>query len=271
VLHPTDFSPASERAFANALAIAVLRRTKLTLLHVAKGRPDWSGFPHVRETLERWDLLEPGSARTDVAAKLDVDVAKVELRGSFTVGAIVRYLDANPHDLIVLATEGETGLPSWFSRSTSEAIVGGAGIPALFVPAGARRGLVALDDGAYTLRRVLVPVTGDPPPEAAVELATRAAVTFGDGTVDVTLLHVGSDDMPWPRTREEAGVRFDRKRAGGRVVESILAEAERSAAELIVMATAGAHGLHEMMHGSTTQQVLRKAGCPLLAVPSPTR
>jgi len=70
VVHPTDFSPASERAFACALAIAVLRQTTLTLLHIEKGKSDWSKFPGVRKTLERWGLLKPGSAQADVFADL---------------------------------------------------------------------------------------------------------------------------------------------------------------------------------------------------------
>ena len=59
VVHPTDLSPASERAFAHALAIALVRRARLIILHVAADdRPDWGEFPAVRGTLERWGLLE---------------------------------------------------------------------------------------------------------------------------------------------------------------------------------------------------------------------
>src|SRR5512145_1885613 len=36
VLHPTDFSPASEAAFAHALAIALVRETKLWILHAGR-------------------------------------------------------------------------------------------------------------------------------------------------------------------------------------------------------------------------------------------
>ena len=57
VFHPTDFSDASELAFAHALAIAVSRRTDFTMLH-AGGKHDvsgeWKTFPPVRRTLERW-------------------------------------------------------------------------------------------------------------------------------------------------------------------------------------------------------------------------
>jgi nucleotide-binding universal stress UspA family protein len=270
VLHPTDFSAASERAFANALAIALFRETRLTLLHVhGKGSSaQWSSFPHVRQTLQRWGLLEEGSAQADVHLRLNVDVEKVALESSFPAWAIGRYLDAHPHDLIVLATEGEAGLPSWFSRSTSETIAGLARTPALFVPAGAERGLVALDDGAYTLRRILVPVDHRPDSRLAVELATRAAGIFGDeATVEITLFHVGTAAAPWPSAPEGPGWRFRREQVAGDVVEQILQAAERYAADLVVMATAGEQNLLELVRGSTTDRVLRRARCPVLTVP----
>src|SRR6185436_20503578 len=84
VVHATDFSPASERAFAHALAIAVLRRTTLTLLHVTSdGHRDWTGFPAVRKTLERWKLLPPGSKQEDVLAAVGVRVSKIEISSRF--------------------------------------------------------------------------------------------------------------------------------------------------------------------------------------------
>ena len=68
VLHPTDFSAGSRVAFHHALKAALLGKSKLTLLNVsADGTADWSDFPGVRETLERWGLLEKGSPKSAVA------------------------------------------------------------------------------------------------------------------------------------------------------------------------------------------------------------
>jgi len=270
VLHPTDFSAASERAFANALAIALLRKTKLTLLPV-RGRgatPDWASFPPVRRTLERWGLLDPGSAQAEVWARLKVEVAKVEIRSPHPTLAITRYLDTHPHDLIVLATEGEAGLPTWFSRSTAEAIAGATGTAALFVPATADRGLVSLENGAYSLRNILLPVDHRPDASQAVEIATRAAGTFGEEPVHITLLHVGAGNAPWPRITDGPAWKFRREERVGDVVTGILAAAEGTRADVIVMPTAGEDGLLEMLRGSTTEQVVRRARCPVLAVPA---
>jgi nucleotide-binding universal stress UspA family protein len=53
----------------------------------------------------------------------------------------------------------------------------------------------------------------------------------------------------------------------GDVVECILQTAEAKKSDLIVMATAGHEGLMDSLRGSTTEQVLRAAPCPVLAVP----
>lgn len=62
IFHPSDFSKASELAFAHALAIALIRKTELVILHAGPGQlDDWAQFPPVRKTLERWQVLAPGS------------------------------------------------------------------------------------------------------------------------------------------------------------------------------------------------------------------
>ena len=270
VLHPTDFSTASERAFANALAIALLGPAALTLLHVdRKADPsDWSRFPPVRGTLERWGLLKEGSAKSDVYATLRVQVKKVELKGSFTALAIANFLESNPHDLIVLGTEGETGLSHWFSSSASESIVRAARTMALFVPQEAKRGLVSLDNGEYTLRNILLPVDHAPNCAEAIELAKRTAGIFGEGRVAITLLHVGSGAAPSLRLEDSTAWTMKIEQQSGEVVAEILAAADRLKADMIVMPTEGAKGIVEMLRGSTTQQVLRRAPCPVLAVPA---
>jgi nucleotide-binding universal stress UspA family protein len=56
-------------------------------------------------------------------------------------------------------------------------------------------------------------------------------------------------------------------REGDPAVE-IAAVAELVEADLIAMSTAGRSGVFEALQGSTTERVLRRARCPLLAVPS---
>ena len=270
VVHPTDFSPASERAFAHALAIALLRRARLEILHVdADDRPDWSEFPAVRAVLERWGLLEPGSSRGAVFEKLSMKVTKRAISGRFPALAVVDYLDGAPADLLVVATEGRDGAARWLHGSVAEAMARRSRTMTLFVPAHAERSFVSLADGTLTLNNVLVPVDHTPDASAAVEFARRAAEIGGDGKTTISLLHVGAETA-MPRLRAEDGPRwtFARMRREGEPVTEILAAAELVRADLIVMPTAGRAGVFEVLRGSTTEQVLRKAHCPLLAVPA---
>ena len=270
VLHPTDFSPASEVAFAHALAIALVRQTKLWILHAGGGDSgaDWEGFPAVRATLERWGLLGPGAPREAVYNELRVRVAKVEMRGD-PVRATLAFLEEHDPDLLVLATEGREGLPRWLHPSKAEVLARRGHTRTLFVPAGAR-GFVSLADGSTSLRRILVPVDHAPAADTAVALAARAADALGDPPVAITLLHVG-DAEKRPTVAPPSGERWTVREATreGSVVDEILAEAEESSTDLLVMATHGHGGVLDALRGSVTERVVRRATCPLLAVPVP--
>src|SRR6476660_6348439 len=112
IFHPSDFSEASNAAFAYALKLALAVRGHLTILHTGKALEDssWAaGFPRVRRTLEGWKLLPVGSVVKDIA-ELGLDVRKIVLPSMDPASSIVRYLHTHPHDLIVLATHQHEGL-----------------------------------------------------------------------------------------------------------------------------------------------------------------
>jgi hypothetical protein len=67
ILHASDFSAASEVAFAHALKAALIAKSQLTIMHVFPNMTtEWTDFPGVRETLARWGLLPPDSPRSAV-------------------------------------------------------------------------------------------------------------------------------------------------------------------------------------------------------------
>ncbi len=268
VLHPTDFSPASEAAFAHALAIALVRETTLWILHAGAddSGPDWASFPAVRRTLERWGLLGPGAPRTAVYDELRVRVTKLAMPGGDPVQATLAFLQDHEPDLLVLATEGREGLPRWLRPSRAEALSRRTRTLTLFVPEGAR-GFVSIQDGRTSLRRILVPVDHAPRADDAVELATRAASALGDWPVEITLLHVGDDEPPELSPPTGEAWRFREATREGDPVDEILAEADAERADLLVMATQGHAGVLDALRGSVTERVLRRASCPLLAVP----
>lgn len=270
VVHATDFSTGSANAFAHALAVALVCRAKLTLLHVgSNGNEDWSRFPAVRAMLERWGLLEPGSARAAVFEKFGVHVRKVAISSRFPALAVVDYLVEDPADLLVVATEGRDGAARWLRGSVAEAMARWSKTLTLFVPTDADRNVVALADGNLALNNILIAVDRTPDAGAAIEFARRLAEIVGEGHVTITLLFVGAEaDMPQVRAEDGTGWKFARMRREGDPVGEIVAAADLVRAELIVMPTAGRAGVFEALGGSTTERVLRQARCPVLAVPA---
>lgn len=271
VLHPTDFSAASDRAFAYALAIALIRQTELTILHVNPDKhseADWARFPRVRQILERWGLLEIGSPRSAVFEKFRTRVEKVAINSGSPSRATIRYLDTHPADLIVMATEGRSELSRGIDRSVAESIAGWSGTMTLFVPGKAERGLVSLEDGNLSLRNILIPIDQQPNPAAALEFARRAAETIGEDAVRITLLHVGDSPIDIPNLQDGANWSWHSEHRQGEVVANICDVAEKVAADLLVITTAGYDGVGDVIGGNTTEQVLRQSHCPVLAVPS---
>ena len=264
IFHPSDFSKASELAFAHALAIALIRKTELVIMHAGRGSvDDWSRFPPVRKTLENWNVLAPGSPRSAVFEKLSVRVAKVTARGD-PVTASVNHIEEYHPDLVVLATRGRHGLPLWLKPSMAQAIARRTSAMTLFVPRGCR-GIVSMD-GVIQLRRILIPVDHQPNAQEAVIRAVRAAEAFGDEPVEIQLLHVNGSTLPQLSRPESEACVWRELRREGDVTEVILDGANE--ADLIVMATEGRHGFVDAVRGSVTEQVVRGAPCPVLAVPA---
>jgi nucleotide-binding universal stress UspA family protein len=96
------------------------------------------------------------------------------------------------------------------------------------------------------------------------------ASVAGDERVAITLLHVGTaDDAPEIAAADGPQWTFTRVVREGEPVEQILSAADDVQADLIVMPTAGHTGVFDALRGSTTERVLRRTPCPLLAVPAP--
>lgn len=263
ITHPTDFTRESEIAFNHALRLAVATKAELDILHVAESPQIVASeeFPSVPDTLRLWGMRPEDG-------KDGFRVQKVSEYGKEPVQPILEHLDEFPAELIVLATHRREGLDRWLHREVAQKIARNRSEATLFVPCGVQ-GFVSPSTGGVTLRQIVVPVDWDPKPQAAVDAVVDLAAALGCVELDVTLLHVGGDqlDVPPVQRPQRDGWSFSERIEAGEVVDTILAVAKDCDADLIAMATQGHDGFLDALRGSNTERVLRQSKCPVLSVP----
>ena len=267
VFHPTDFSPASEVAFAHALKLALDAKAELRIMHIGQAKPQWDKFPHVRETLARWGLLPPGSAKTAVG-KLGLQVEKVQYRGDDPVTPLLRHLERKPADLVVLATHQRHGVARWMHDAIAEPIARQSGTMTLLVPPSST-GFVSLEDGRVTLRQIVMPVSHVPQPQSVIHAVCGLSQLVNASDVSCVMLHVGTrEGMPTPSLPRDRGWSWTESVQPGDIVERILGSAKKRSADLIAMATHGHKGFLDALRGSTTERVVRETQCLVLTMPA---
>jgi len=269
VLHPTDFSKASDLAFAHALKLTLLLGTKFTIFHSSDSKDkanNWHLFPSVRSTLVRWGIIREGLSQSAVFSELGIEIKKVGMPGLSPMAEIFTYAESHPVDLIVLATHSHECLDWCIQGDDIEKVVRLLAKDTLFVPEGVR-GFVSPQDGNVSLKNILIPVDRNPNPESAIKDGAALAKAIGDDLVVLTLIHVGaSEKMPAFNLPEDAQFRWNHIHRNGQVVDEIIAVTNELSADLIVLPTHGRHGFLDVLRGSITKQVLQSAPCPVLAI-----
>jgi universal stress protein A len=139
IVHASDFSRASGKAFTTAVAIAGASRAPLAVVHVMTPMVPVAGegyvLPETYEQIER-------SARKAAEKQLDRLVAKarkagVRAQGILRTGVphdqIVRVARSRRADLLVIGTHGRTGLARLFLGSVASRVLATATCPVLTV------------------------------------------------------------------------------------------------------------------------------------------
>jgi len=292
ILCPIDFSEHSARALEYAAVLARWYGASIRVLHVhtfvpppPSRLPGWARPRLTAEEREHYlkemrDLAAPAAGS---GPPFEVSLVEGE-----PIEEILRAAAAGPADLIVLGTHGRSGFQRLMLGSLTEKVLRRAACPVLTVPprapgtAGAAR---------PSLGRILCPVDFSEVSLRALEYAwalakeSKARITLLhaiEALADVEPLeHGGAAMTDWLRFQEvrsrqrlEALVPADARDwcdpeiavATGRAHREILRVAGEGAADLIVMGVLGRGALDLMLFGSTTQQVVRQALCPVLTV-----
>jgi len=270
ILHPTDFSPESETAFRHALKLAVSARAELNIVHFEPDpKPtDLERFPSVRKTLIEWGVLPARASQQDVA-ELGITVRKMSLYGDEPGLGILHFLSQHDEDLIVLSTHQRHGIDRWFHPEIATKVAMRSHIATLFIPPDTD-GFVNPVDGSSSLRRIVLPVADLPSPQTALDLtATMLRKLGGAGESPIySVVHVGPEpmlrhDIHYPR---DAEWQWEWLARGEEIVHDIVEVAKQKSADLIAMTTQGHTCWKDILSGSTTENVVHEAPCPVLAV-----
>lgn len=296
ILCPVDFSDASQHALEQAAVVAGWFEAPITLLHVYTQvflpvpGVAVSGYStdFVLGAEDRQRLVEEASrfAEPARAAGVHVDVI-VE------VGQAIPYIlstAASTHaDLIVIGTHGASGFEHLLLGSVTEKVLRRAPCPVLTVPPRARQ------TATVPFKKILAAVDFSDSSIAAL----GAALSFAqEADAQLTILHV----LDWPeaeplsapadasmggvfdlegyrRTLEaEAAARLETlvpedarqwctpvtRVAHGKPYRKILEVA--AGMDLLVIGIRGRNAIDLMLFGSTANQVVRQATCPVLTV-----
>ena len=293
ILCPIDFSDECRHALAHATAVAKWYGSAITLLHVSHPEAftnppllfdDLPWGPAMIESALRAAEEEMPKWSQPVTAAGDSVETLIE-RGS-PVRHILERAAALPADLIVMGTHGRSGFERLLLGSVTEKVLRKAPCPVMAVPP------PAMSAGTLPYTRLLCPVDFSDSSEAALQFACSFAE---EADARLTIVHVfdwqPDDDLLTARfdtaeyfevLERQARERLDRLvtdetrvwcrpetvTAHGKPYREILALADAHDVDLIVLGVRGRNPIDLTVFGSTTNQVVRRARCPVLTVPA---
>lgn len=288
ILCATDFSDVSTKAEAYAVAMARRHGARLRLLHVAPPLPLVAQYGELPLDVRMFDEQRLDTERAMQAARARAQAAGVPTDADLLDGAPVsEILDASRSaDLVVLGTHGRGGFDRLMLGSVAEKVLRNVRCAVMVVPATSR------PEHGVCFAKVLCPTDGSAQSPAAIDAAVALmretggtlhllevveampVVTEFDAVQDAAY---ATEAEALARSRLHAAVGAEVRRrcrvvedvSRGKASERILAAAQATAADLIVMGVRGRHALDLFAFGSTTNEVVRRAGCPVLVVHPP--
>jgi nucleotide-binding universal stress UspA family protein len=274
ILVATDGSETAATAVDGAIRLADRLDADLHAIHVT---PPDDGAP----PLDSSDALDPDALLDDLAARADErDVpisTAVRSNESGVARGILDHAADRDVDLLVMGTQGRTGLDRFVLGSVAERVLRSSPAPVLTVRASTP--VEELDD-------ILVATDGSEGAAAAVTHAVDLAAA-ADATLPV--VPVVEVTVAWPTAAERVLDRMEE--AGREAVDRAVDRAERADvpaveatllsgspyraivdyagevdADVTVVGTHGRSGLDRFLLGSVAERVVRTAGTPVLAV-----
>lgn len=299
ILCPVDFSDVARHALDHAAALARWYEASLAVIYVhpmvtvtafAPGTPLLPAA--VLSDVDRAAMRQNVTAfvRESVGTEIPADVDVMEGAAAAEILDAARARDT---DLIVMGTHGRSGFERLAMGSVAEKVLRQAAGPVLTVPP---RTADVVPVPAALFKRVLCGIDFSTCTMRALDFATSIARETGG---ELTVVHVmellpdgpaATDGASWiqaqtvadylaasradQRARLDAAVPPDVSTyctvntvmATGKPYREILRVAADRQSDLIVIGVHGSHPVERLLFGSTAQQLVRLASCPVLTI-----
>lgn len=280
VLVPLDGSSTAEFAIRFAVDLASRHTAELLLLYLeylpapAEGAqtasPDAQAAGHIREYLDR--------LRREIRAA-GVPVQDHVVGSRDLPGALLRFIEAERVSVIVMSTQGHTGMLRWLLGGDVERALSNLPVPIMLV--------------RPSYQKIVVPLDGSRWSESAIPRAVELARVHG---AELILVHVYPShladyadqwalagqqqiaDQAVEQMHEQLIALRNRLRQEGLRAREVLIRGSNPAQaicdfvesedgiSLVVMSTHGRTGLARWLVGSVAQSVLKCARCPVMLV-----
>lgn len=284
LLVPLDGSSLAERALPLAEALCRAHSARLTLVSVLQG----AGMAEVPRSQLEAGLMGREAYLSQVAGRLRA----LGLDADYVVGtgpiaeAINALADEMGIDLVVISSQGRSGVQRWLIGSVANKIVQLVKKPVLLV-----RPAPEEDGKAPRFQKLLVTLDGSEFAERVLPYAKAIAAPFGSEILllsvpevpEAAMFGAMADVVEELRVQTEAqarqyledvasalredGLNAQALVTGSGPARTIVAVSESEAADLIMLATHGRGGLDRLFMGSVAERVMQHTRCPVFLVP----
>jgi nucleotide-binding universal stress UspA family protein len=291
VLYPTDFSDTAREALTHALFLAEQYDAELHLLHAVvlheydPNEPS-QHFPEAEELFRRlFEIADSEMSRlTSKPEASALRIREAKRKGFSAAEVILEYSHEIEADLIVMGTHGRRGAARMLLGSVAEEVLRRAECPVLTLRQRDQPRTIE------SIEKILVPVDFSEHSGLSLRSAGEFARRYG---ARLQILHVVEiPTYPYFYVPPETEILAERKETATKALAELVAEvigetaeyeifvsdgraaseiidfAEANGSDLVVIATHGLTGLERLLIGSTAEEVVRRAECPVLTVKS---
>jgi nucleotide-binding universal stress UspA family protein len=297
VLFPTDFSELANHALPYAIKMAKIFKAELVMLHAVTiyehdpNDPEHR-FPSLKAYSAEVRKLADGDFRVCVEKMGDIGVTVKQevIQGISPHSAILEYIrEAGDIGLIVMSTHGRSGLKHVLVGSVTENVMRYAPCPVLVVKQPEHE-FIDPATGEVHLKKILFPIDFSKDSLEPLDLLKDIAaltnaeiIVFHAIDVEIPPVYYTSGMTSILQLDPKLNERVKRKMqtgvgkqlkghnvryeiGEGRATILIRSMAADEKIDLIVMGSAGSHGIGDFLFGSTAARVIQKAVCPVLVV-----